>query len=86
MTFYEKKIKTFFSRFDTNKNGTVELDDFNQWSTRLAKERGLDAQKSSNLAKNMTEIWRFFFLPADFDHDSQIEVSEMVKYMQDVIL
>jgi Ca2+-binding EF-hand superfamily protein len=61
MTFYEKKIKTFFSRFDTNKNGTVELDDFNQWSTRLAKERGLDAQKSSNLAKNMAEIWRFFF-------------------------
>jgi hypothetical protein len=61
MTFYDKKIKTFFSRFDTNKNGTVELDDFNQWSTRLAKERGLDAQKSSNLAKNMAEIWRFFF-------------------------
>jgi len=35
-TFYDTKIKTLFSRFDFDRNGRIEKDDFIKWSSRLS--------------------------------------------------
>ena len=37
MALFEQKIRTLFARFDQDKNGMIEVDDFNQWSAKLAK-------------------------------------------------
>ena len=36
-TFYETKVKTLFTRFDFDRNGKIEKEDFGKWSTRLAE-------------------------------------------------
>lgn len=33
--FFAKKIKTLYERFDMDKNGLIEEDDFDRWSEKL---------------------------------------------------
>ena len=35
MDFFAKKISTLFTRFDMDKNGKIEEDDFDAWSNKL---------------------------------------------------
>ncbi len=35
MDFFAKKISTLFTRFDMDKNGKIEEDDFDTWSNKL---------------------------------------------------
>ena len=35
MDFFAKKISTLFTRFDMDKNGKIEEDDFDRWSESL---------------------------------------------------
>ncbi len=35
--FFEKKVKTMFTRFDADSNGTIEETDFDQWTDNLIK-------------------------------------------------
>lgn len=37
MALFDQKIKTLFARFDQDKNGMIEVDDFQNWSSSLAK-------------------------------------------------
>ena len=37
MTLFEQKIKTLFTRFDADRNGKIEVDDFQKWSASLAR-------------------------------------------------
>ena len=35
MDFFARKISTLFNRFDMDKNGKIEEDDFDRWSESL---------------------------------------------------
>jgi hypothetical protein len=35
--FFEKKVRTMFTRFDADSNGTIEDTDFDQWADKLIK-------------------------------------------------
>ena len=35
MDFFARKISTLFARFDMDKNGKIEEDDFDRWSESL---------------------------------------------------
>jgi hypothetical protein len=37
MALFEQKIKTLFTRFDADRNGMIEIDDFQKWSATLAR-------------------------------------------------
>ena len=85
MDFFAKKITTLFTRFDMDKNGKIEEDDFDRWSEELIAIGHLNASDSDLLRKNMKSIWTTYFLPADADNDLSISAEELVIYMRGVI-
>jgi Ca2+-binding EF-hand superfamily protein len=84
MDFFAKKISTLFTRFDMDKNGKIEEDDFDRWSESLISIGHLSASDSDLLRQNMKSIWTTYFLPADFDNDKSVTVEELVVYMRSV--
>ena len=84
--FFSQKIRTLFNRFDIDKNGMIEVDDFNKWSATLAAIGKLNAERSAALAKSLLKIWETYFLPADVNNDGSVEVPELVAYMKSVII
>ena len=84
MAFFDQKIRTLFTRFDMDGNGMIEVEDFNQWSTKLAKIGGLNAEKSATLATSLLAIWNTYFLPADTNNDGSVEIPELLTHMRAV--
>jgi len=82
MDFFAKKISTLFTRFDMDKNGKIEEDDFDNWSESLIAIGHLDKTQADSLRKNMKSIWTTYFLPADTDHDLSVTVDELIVYMR----
>ena len=86
MAFFDQKIKTLFTRFDMDKNAMIEVEDFNQWSAKLAQIGGLNAERSAALAQSLLGVWNVFFLPADTNKDGSVEVPELITHMTAVSL
>ena len=84
MAFFDQKIRTLFTRFDMDGNAKIEVDDFNQWSAKLAKIGGLNAERSAALAKSLLAIWNTYFLPADTNNDGSVELPELLTHMRQV--
>jgi Ca2+-binding EF-hand superfamily protein len=84
MAFFDQKIRTLFTRFDMDGNGKIEVDDFNQWSAKLAKIGGLNADRTAALTKSLLAIWNVYFLPADTNNDGSVEVAELLTHMKAV--
>ena len=84
MAFFDSKVKTLFTRFDIDKNGMIEVDDFNAWSAKLAQIGGLNADRSAALAKSLLGVWNVYFLPADTNNDGSVELPELVAHMRAV--
>ncbi len=82
MDFFAKKIATLFTRFDMDKNGKIEEDDFDRWSESLIAIGHLSEEQAASLRKNMKSIWTTYFLPADIDHDLSVTVEELITYMR----
>ena len=82
--FFSQKIRTLFDRFDLDKNGMIEVDDLEKWSTNIAAISDLDADRSSHLTQSLMKIWQVYFLPADTNNDGSVEVDELVDHMQAV--
>ena len=55
--FFSQKIRTLFHRFDMDRNGCIEVEDFEKWSSNLAQIGKLDAEKTVALTKNLMKIW-----------------------------
>ncbi len=85
MDFFARKITTLFTRFDMDKNGMIEEDDFDRWSESLIAIGHLNQEQSVSLRKNMKSIWTTYFLPADADNDLSVNAEELVRYMRGVI-
>ena len=85
MAFFDQKIRTLFHRFDMDRNGKIEIDDFKKWSAKLAKIGGLDADRSAALSQSLLAIWDTFFLPADTNNDGSVEIAELITYMRQVM-
>jgi len=56
MDFFANKIATLFTRFDMDKNGKIEEDDFDRWSETLIAIGHLNA------ADSVKEFLFFFYL------------------------
>ena len=82
--FFSQKIKTFFTRFDIDKNGMFEVEDFEKWAGKLAKIGGLNAERTAALTKSLLSIWEVYFLPADTNKDGSVEIPELVVHMKAV--
>lgn len=85
MAFFNQKVKTLFSRFDTDRNGRIELNDFENWSRSLAQIGGLNPKRSNDLANNLLQVWENFFLPADTNKDGSVELPELLVFMKGVL-
>jgi Ca2+-binding EF-hand superfamily protein len=85
MDFFAKKISTLFTRFDMDKNGKIEEDDFDTWSNKLISIGILNAAQAEHLRKSMKSIWTTYFLPADTDKDGSVTVDELIVHMRSVI-
>ncbi len=85
MDFFARKISTLYERFDMDKNGLIEEDDFDKWSEKLISIGNLSAAQSQDLIANMKSIWTSYFLPADVDHDGSVTVEELIVYMRSVL-
>jgi len=44
--FFSQKIRTFFNRFDIDKNGMIEVEDFEKWAGKLAKIANLNSERT----------------------------------------
>ena len=84
MDFFAKKISTLFNRFDMDKNGKIEEDDFDRWSESLIAIGHLSEAQAKQLRVNMKSIWTTYFLPADVDNDLSVTVEELIVYMRSV--
>ena len=84
MDFFAKKIATLFDRFDMDRNGKIEEDDFDRWTDNLVKIGHLNDTQAVSLRANMKSIWTTYFLPADVDHDLSVDVEELIIYMRSV--
>jgi hypothetical protein len=82
--FYSQKIKTFFMRFDHDKNGHIEVEDFEKWALKLARIGKLNSFKSDELLKSLLAIWRVYFEPADTNHDGSVDIPELIIHMKNV--
>lgn len=83
--FFAKKIKTLYERFDMDKNGLIEEDDFDTWSEKLIAIGNLDKNQSQDLITKMKAIWTNYFLPADVDNDGSVTVDELIIYMRSAL-
>jgi hypothetical protein len=86
MDFFARKISTLYERFDMDKNGLIEEDDFDKWSEKLISIGNLNNEQADQLRINMKSIWTSYFLPADVDHDGSVTVEELIIYMRSVSL
>ena len=84
MDFFAKKITTLFERFDMDKNGMIEEDDFDRWSDSLIAIGHLSEEQAASLRVNMKSIWTTYFLPADVDNDLSVTPIELIAYMRSV--
>ena len=84
MDFFAKKITTLFTRFDMDKNGMIEEDDFDRWSESLIAIGHLNEAQAVSLRTNMKSIWTTYFLPADIDNDLSVTPVELIAYMRSV--
>ena len=57
MNMTVQKIKTFFHRFDIDKNGMIEVEDFEKWAGKLAAINKISAARAADLLKNIMAIW-----------------------------
>lgn len=62
MAFFNQKVKTLFNRFDTDKNGKIELEDFEKWALSLAKIGKLNPERTLSLTNNLLQVWETYFL------------------------
>ncbi len=85
MDFFARKISTLYERFDMDKNGLIEEDDFDKWSEKLISIGNLSTEQSQDLIINMKSIWKSYFLPADVDHDGSVSVDELIIFMKSVL-
>lgn len=82
--FFTRKIQTLFTRFDMDRNGMIEEDDFDKWSETLISLGNLTIDKANELRISMKQIWRVYFLPADTDNDGSVCFNELLVYMKSV--
>ncbi len=82
--FFAQKIRTMFNRFDIDKNGMIEVEDFQKWSATLAAIGKLNAERSAALATSLLSIWNVYFLPADTNKDGSVEIPELLTHMKAV--
>ena len=83
-TFFDSKIRTLFTRFDFDRNGRIEKEDFLNWAGNLARAGDLDGERSAALVKNIMSVWTSYFLPADTNNDGSVEYLELLTHMKAV--
>lgn len=83
----ERKARRMFEIFDTNKDGTVERDDFNLILNRLAQVVPFSKQSETYRGLNYLyqNRWKKMLFFADSDKDEQISAEEWIAYCNSLI-
>jgi Ca2+-binding EF-hand superfamily protein len=55
--FIERKLKTYFSRIDFDKDGAITRSDFEGLGTRFVESEKLDAAKGADLKAKLVQVW-----------------------------
>jgi len=57
MSFWERKLKTYFTRIDFDKDGAITNKDFEAMADRFVDAEKLDATKGATLKGKLQQIW-----------------------------
>ena len=82
--FFDRKIKTLFTRFDFDHNGKIEKQDFLNWANNLARAGNLCGERAAKLTESVMSVWNSYFLPADTNKDGSVEYLELLDHMKAV--
>ena len=83
-TFFDQKIRTLFTRFDFDRNGKIEKEDFLNWANNLARAGNLCGERAAKLTESVMSVWNSYFLPADTNKDGSVEYLELLDHMKAV--
>ena len=59
-SFFDRKIKTLFTRFDINGNGTINIADFTLWGDRLIAHGKILIFDCKNTKMNINWVFPLF--------------------------
>jgi len=81
--FQKQKFTNHFNLRDTNKNGLVELSDYEQYAQNVAQLVGwaTDSQEFKQMQAINLGVWQFFWKPADSDNDDKVTLDEHLAFM-----
>ena len=79
----KKKYTNHFNLRDTNKNGLVELADYEQYAQNVAQIVGwtTDSAEFKRIHAINMGVWQFFWKPADSDDDDKVTLDEHLGFM-----
>jgi juvenile hormone diol kinase len=77
----KKKLTVFFRGLDVDKNGFVELEDFDQIASNFARLRGWEPGSSDyeNLHNQVISIWKNYWINADINQDNKVSLDEYLE-------
>lgn len=76
---FSQKIRTLFSRFDIDKNGFIEMEDFQQWAIKLSKI----GMNTLNLFSSII-LFNYFHKKGGFSQDRTNELIKSILLVWEV--
>jgi len=61
--FWEKKMATYFTRIDFDKDGAITLNDFEAMAARFIASEKLDAKRGADLKEKLVQLWEKYLKP-----------------------
>lgn len=82
-SFFDRKIRTLYSRFDVDGSGSIDVADFTLWGERLVAYGHLNEQQTVDLRNSLSKLWSHYFCPMDDNHDKKVSCAELTKHIKD---
>lgn len=82
--FFNRKVKTLFTRLDLDRDGSIDAQDFAKWGDKLMSYGVLNAEQKSNLKKQLQQLWVDYFCSIDKsgNSDGKVSCDELTEYIK----
>jgi Ca2+-binding EF-hand superfamily protein len=86
--FWTRKMRTYFTRIDFDKDGSITQKDFEAMATRFIESEKLDAKRGADLRHKLIEIWEKFLKDVASGHSltQPLFIESMKKQVHDPAL